>query len=160
MARITSSVNAIAMFPMTSYTNACRRHSAASRRKMPNVSPSHWTVSFSSISLLSPHILRSGFLYILFCTNRVTISYQNCIYSNSTLMPFECFKGKYRALQWRCTFARSSHTITLTGLSKQSCPDRAMCKSAMARLSPSWIIRIKRANTLTRKRAIYIMLTR
>ena len=36
-----------------------------SRRKMPKVSPSHWTISFSSISLLSLHILRSGFLCIV-----------------------------------------------------------------------------------------------
>ena len=35
-------------------------------RKMSNVSPSHWTILFSTISLLSLHILRSGFLYIVF----------------------------------------------------------------------------------------------
>ena len=34
--------------------------------------------------MLSLHIFRSGF-FILFCTTRVTISYQNCIHSNSTL---------------------------------------------------------------------------
>ena len=36
------------------------------RRKMPNVLLSHWTILFSSISLLSMCILRSGFLYIVF----------------------------------------------------------------------------------------------
>ena len=57
-----------------SYYILNKRYLVASQRKMPNVSPSHWTILFSSISLLSLCILCSGFC-ILFFTNRVTISY-------------------------------------------------------------------------------------
>ena len=42
-------------------------------------------ISFSSISLLSLHVLRSFFFCILFCMNRVIILYLNCFHSNSTL---------------------------------------------------------------------------
>ena len=58
------------MFPMTSW-KGIRRHSDSSRQMMPIVSPSHWTILFSLISLLSLRVLRSGFLS--FCTNIVTI---------------------------------------------------------------------------------------
>ena len=40
---------------------------------MPNVSPSHWTISFSSISLLSLRVLRSGFLYARLQTGRIMV---------------------------------------------------------------------------------------
>ena len=87
MARIASGVNACCYrhVPYDFIKNAIWRHSAANRRKMLNVSPSHWTILFSSISLLSLHILRSFFFVYCFFTNRVTISYLNCIHSNSTL---------------------------------------------------------------------------
>ena len=62
-------------FHIPNFPNAIRRHLAASRRKMPNTSPSHWTISFSTRSMLSLRVLCSFFFCISFCMNRVTISY-------------------------------------------------------------------------------------
>ena len=86
MARIASGVNACCYLNVSYCVikNAFRRHSSACRRKIPNVSPSHWTISFSSISLLSLCVLHSVVLYI-FCTNRVTTSSLYCIHFYRTL---------------------------------------------------------------------------
>ena len=66
--QVATTVVVIVIFPMTSKANAIRHHSAASRRKMPNISPrlSAFTVCFALVFF---------FFCILFCTNRVTILY-------------------------------------------------------------------------------------
>ena len=63
--RITSGVNACC-YRHVPYEVINKRYSTAKRRKMPNVLPSPWTILFSSISLLSLHILRSGFFVYCF----------------------------------------------------------------------------------------------
>ena len=55
---------AIAIFPMSSKSNSIRRYLAASRRKMPNASPSHWTISFFiDITVFTSYFAFGFFVY-------------------------------------------------------------------------------------------------
>ena len=77
MTRIASGVNACCYQPCSMWRQK--------RRTMPNVSPSHWTILFSPITLLSLHVLRSGFFFHIILYEHSNHIELNCINYTSTL---------------------------------------------------------------------------